>query len=114
MSASRFTIFMLLEALPSWLSLDRTARGKIAEEALGSSLSGFNVTHRHYDAEAFSGRCSDISVFETDDLPAYYYVIERLRDSAFFAVPYFRVIDIIPTIAEGYRDFEDHEAGHAA
>ncbi len=114
MTASRFTIFMLLEALPSWLSLDRTARGKIAEEALGSGLSGFKVTHRHYDAEAFSGRCSDISVFETDDLTAYYYVIERLRDSAFFAVPYFRVIDIIPTIAEGYRDFESHEASHAA
>ena len=52
MSASRFTIFMLLEALPSWLSLDRTARGKIAEEALGSGISGFNVTHRHFDAEA--------------------------------------------------------------
>lgn len=114
MSPSRFTIFMLLEALPSWLSLDRTARGKIAEEALGASLSGFSVTHRHYDAEAFSGRCSDISIFETDDLTAYYYVIERLRDSAFFAVPYFRVIDIIPTIADGYRNFETHEAGHAA
>ena len=114
MPASRFHIFMLLEALPAWLSLDRTVRGKIAEEALGASLSGFNVTHRHYDAEAFSGSCSDISVFETDDLTAYYYVIERLRDSAFFAVPYFRVIDIIPTIAEGYRDFETHEAGDAA
>jgi hypothetical protein len=113
MSASRFTIFMLLEALPAWLSLERSARGRIAEEALGSSLAGSNVTHRHYDAEAFSGRCSDISLFETDDMTAYYYVVERLRDSAFFAAPYFRVVDIIPTIPEGYRDFETHEADHA-
>ncbi len=54
MTPSRFTIFMLLEALPSCSASTAPRGGKIAEEALGSSLSGFNVTHRHFDAEAFS------------------------------------------------------------
>lgn len=118
MSASRFTIFMLLEALPAWLKLDRAERAGLASKALETSLTGLAVSHRHYDAEAFSGRCSDLAVFETSDMTAYYYAVERLRDSPLFAEPYFRVVDIIPAMAEGYRDFEDHETvretAHAA
>lgn len=114
MPASRFTIFMLLEALPAWLKLGRNERNRIAGDALALSLAGLDVNHRHYDAEAFSGRCSDVAVFETNDLAAYYDAVERLRDSALFAEPYFRVVDIIPSLADGYRGFEAREARDAA
>lgn len=51
------------------------------------------VTARFFDAEAFNGRFSDFAVLETEDLGAYYFLIEALRDT--------------PVIAEGYLTFSD-------
>ncbi len=104
--ASKFAVFMLIKALPSWLSLQRDERARIAEAAFADALSGGCVKFRHFDAEAFSGRASDVALFETEDLNAYYFAVERLRDSPIFAHPYFEVVDIIPSIEDGYRAFE--------
>ncbi|WP_210237453.1 darcynin family protein [Martelella lutilitoris] len=110
----KFTIFMLLTATPAWLRLSRPERNRIAGETLTGALAGLDVTHQHFDAEAFCGVCSDVAVFETDDLGAYYCVIERLRDTAIFREPYFEVVQIIPAIGDGFRQFEDREAPYAA
>ena len=61
---------------------------------------------RYYDTEAFSGRCSDIAVFETEDAQDYSDLVEDLRDTAFFAAPYYAVVDIIPGIENGYLDYD--------
>lgn len=106
MSVTRasFTVFMLLTALPSWLSRTRAERGRISEETLGTALSRHpGITMRFFDAEAFSGRCSDIAMFSTDDLSDYYVLVEELRDEPLFTVPYFRVEDIIVTIEDGHK-----------
>ena len=50
-----------------------------------------------YDAEAFTGRCSDVAVFEASSLDAYAGVIDALRDTKLYSGPYFEIIDIIPT-----------------
>ncbi len=105
-----FTIFVLLRALPSWLALSRIQRREIGETAMKVALGGTNVTHRHYDAEAFSAFCSDIAAFQTDDLNAFNTAMERLRDSPIFALPHFELIAIIPAIEDGYRHFEQMEA----
>lgn len=109
-----FTIFILMNATPAWLRLARHDRNRIASDALNTALQGLAVTHRHFDAEAFCGFCSDVTVFETDDLGAYYSAIERLRDTEIFQEPYFQVVQIIPAIGDGFRQFEDREASHAA
>lgn len=99
-----FTVFMLLTALPSWLCRSRAERGRISEETLGAALGGHPaVTMRFFDAEAFSGRCSDVVMFTTDDLSDYYVLVEELRDGPLFTEPYFRVEDIIVTIEDGHR-----------
>jgi len=77
-----------------------------AVSAIADALKDGLVTINHFDAEAFSGACSDVSVFETDDLMAFYFAMERLRDSALFAEPYFEIVQIIPAIPEGFRQFE--------
>jgi hypothetical protein len=97
---------MLLKALPAWLSLARDERARIAGEAFAAALQDAGVRHRHFDAEAFSGGASDVAMFETDDLRAYYFAIERLRDTPIFARPYFEVVQILPCIEDGYRAFE--------
>ena len=46
----------------------------------------------------------------TSDLPQYYDFIETLRDSPMFALPYFRVVKIVPASEDGDRDFEARQA----
>jgi hypothetical protein len=114
MSKSAYTIFMALRARPEWLRLSRQERSDIAEEAMATALDGLQVRIRHFDAEAFSSLCSDISLFETDDLEAYYFAIERLRDSAIFSKPYFDVVAIVPALEDGFRNFEARQVHHVA
>jgi hypothetical protein len=101
-----FTIFVLLRALPSWLSLSRSRRDEIGSAAVASALKDNDVTLRHFDAEAFTGFCSDVSVFEASDMMGFYFVMERLRDTPLFAQPYFELIQIVPAIEDGFRQFE--------
>ncbi|MGW5309638.1 darcynin family protein [Nocardia thailandica] len=101
---TEYTAFMLLTALPEWLSLTRAERRRVADAALGAALDGrTRTTMRFFDAEAFSARCSDVAVFTTTDLAEYYLVIEALRDSALFTVPYFRLDDLILSVEDGHR-----------
>ncbi len=113
MSKARFTIFMLLNARSEWLRLTREERNQTAGNALGNALDGLALEHRHYDAEAFSAFCSDVAVFETDNLKDYYFAIERLRDSPFFTTPYFDVVAIIPAMEDGFAQFEESEGRNA-
>lgn len=101
------TFFMLLKATPGWLRLDRVERRAFRDDVLAPIFAAhLPTTMRYYDAEAFSGRCTDVAVFETDDLSDYYGLVEALRDSAFFNAPYYELVDIIPAFEDGYRAYE--------
>ena len=103
----RTTFFMLLRATPAWLRLDRAERRRFRDEVLVPIFARHGATTlRFYDAEAFSARCSDIAVFETTDTTDYYDLIEALRDTAFFNVPYYELVDIIPALEDGYLAYE--------
>lgn len=103
----KYTIFMLLNATRAWLALDRSARGNFSSDVIGGILERYpDVSLRYYDAEAFSGRCSDVAVFETGDLTAYTFVIDALRDTPFFTAPYFEVVDIIPSVEDSFKEYE--------
>jgi hypothetical protein len=47
-----------------------------------------------------------MAVFETSDLRAYAFLIDALRDTPFFGLPHFEVLDIIPAMENGYRDYD--------
>ncbi|WP_339614562.1 darcynin family protein [uncultured Parvibaculum sp.] len=106
---TRYAIFVHLRTTPSWLALPRAQRSAIAAEAFAQALPSDEVRMRYFDAEAFTGRCTDLALFETTDLKAYYFAIERLRDTPLFTVPYFEVTDIIATVEDGYIAFEKSE-----
>ena len=105
----RLTVFLMLEAAPSWLALSRAERDRIAGEALG----GLGVRLRHFDAEAFHARISDVAMIEADDPADYYFAIERLRDSPLIASGHFRVAEIVPAYEDGFRQFEAAERSDA-
>ena len=84
--------------------------GFLCREAFASALPDDRVRLRYFDAEAFSGKCTDVAMFETEDLQAYYFAVERLRDTPLFSHPYFEVVKIIPAMEDGFRAFEASEA----
>ena len=107
----RYTFFMLLQSMPDWLKLSRVDRQRFTAEHVRPVLSRYpEVTMRFYDAEAFSGRCTDVAVFETADLRAYTFLIDGLRDTAFFSHPYFQVMDIVPTVEDGHVEYDEAHA----
>lgn len=64
---------------------------------------------RWVDAEAFTARCSGVLIVETSDVRAWNHLWERVRDTDLFAVPYLRLEAIIPSIEDGYAEFEAAE-----
>lgn len=111
MTTPRIVFFILLQATEAWLALTRTARGELADKHVGASLAKFPaLAMRYFDAEAFSASCSDVMMITTTDLQQYYDFIETLRDSPIFAAPYFRIVQVVPAIEDGYRDFEARQA----
>ncbi|RED52317.1 darcynin family protein [Aestuariispira insulae] len=102
----KMTVFMLINATPAWLRLSRAERNRITEDEMLPLLWEYGIEMRFYDSEAFSGRCSDIAVFETKQLNRYQFFMDALRDSSFFTEPWFTLVDIIPAIEDGYKQFE--------
>jgi len=109
--APTYTFFLMLIATEHWLGLSRPERNRLSHDHVGTSLRTFSeLRFRYFDAEAFTADCSDLMMIETENLTAYYDFIETLRDSPMFTVPYFRVVRIIPTIEDGFRQFEERAA----
>ncbi|SFH80816.1 darcynin family protein [Albimonas pacifica] len=100
------TVFLLLRARPSWLALDRSAREALAGPALAEAFGARGIRLRHFDAEAFHGRVSDIAMAEVDGPLAWHCAMERLRDSPLLARDHFEVVDILPAIEDGFRLYE--------
>ena len=101
------TFFMLLKSTPAWLSLTRPQRTAFIGEQIQPIFARYaEVRLRFYDAEAFSGRCTDVAVWETSSLQQYTFLIDALRDTPFFARPYFEVVEIIPGIEDSYREYD--------
>ena len=103
----KFTFFVLMRATKDWLSLSRRQRNDFVATNLNPLFGKYHqVGVRFYDAEAFSTRCSDIAVFETEDIQQYYFLMDGIRDSKIFTVPYFEFVEIIPAIEGGFAEYE--------
>ena len=103
--AKPLTLFMTLKSTPAWLQLSRARRQAFIAVAVAPILARHPaVKLRFFDAEFFTGRCSDVAMWQTPDIGAYALLIDALRDTDFFAKPYFEVVDIIPALEEAYRD----------
>ena len=104
----KYGIIILYNFDPSWLRLSRDERGThervFQEEIVGPAAGALTI--RHFDAEAFSAEFSDFLLVETEDLQAYSYFIERLRDSDFIAQGWACLKDISIGIQDGYKEYE--------
>ena len=113
MTQTPYTILMMMTATPAWLGQSRQERAIFTATVIQPVLERYadRVQVRFYDAEAFAAHCSDFAMFTTRDLKDYYFLIEALRDTALFAVPYFVVNDVLIGLENGYQAFEEAHLG---
>jgi hypothetical protein len=105
------TLFMLLRSQPSWLRLSRAERQAFIAAEIAPILERYPaVSLRFFDAEAFTGRCTDVLVWTAADLKSWSFLMDALRDTAFFAAPYYEVVDIIPALENAYADYDAEAA----
>ncbi|HZT98539.1 MAG TPA: darcynin family protein [Ktedonobacteraceae bacterium] len=109
MTQTSYTILMMLTATPAWLGQSRKERATFRTTVIQPVLERYanHVQVRFYDAEAFAARCSDFAIFTTEDLQTYTFLIEALRDTALFTVPYFVVNEVLIGLENGYQAFEE-------
>lgn len=92
-----FTFFVLMNATKEWLALAPEARQRFVADTVQPILEHYpRVEITFYDVEAFSARCSDIAMFEAPDLNDYAALIDALRNTKLYAVPYFEIVEIFP------------------
>ena len=104
-----YTIIVTMTATPAWLALSRAERNHFTTTLLQPLFiqCSDSVQVRFFDAEAFTARCSDVAIFTTLDLKAYYFLMEQLRDTPLFTKPYFLLNDVIIGLENGYQAFEE-------
>ncbi|MCJ8300632.1 MAG: hypothetical protein MJK13_17095 [Pseudomonadales bacterium] len=102
----KYSFFVHMNATKEWLSLSRDARDAFFCGTIAGLVSAYpSVSMRLYDAEAFTAKCSDIAVYETEIIQDYYFLMDALRDSKIYTVPYFEIEDIFPAIEEGFLEY---------
>ncbi len=98
------TLFVLVKALPSFLSLSHAERQEVARTVAANLPEG--LSWRQFDCEAFSAMCSDIWMMERTSAIEANTVFEGLRDSPIFARPYFELVAILPALEDGWRRYQ--------
>lgn len=88
-----------------WLGLPRDERRAFEEKNVFPLFAKYadRVKRRSYDTDAFDTRASDFMILETQDLQAYYFLIEELRDSALLARGYCTIEDFKIGINNEYK-----------
>jgi hypothetical protein len=100
-----YTIVMSYSFSNEWLAKPRAERRAFEEQHLFPILMKYSdkLKRRSYDADAFQTHTSDFMIIETEDLDAYYFMIEELRDSKMLAKGYARIDNFMIGINNEYK-----------
>ncbi|WP_111307643.1 darcynin family protein [Confluentibacter sediminis] len=104
-----YTILVLMNATPKWLSLTREQRSEFVEKELTPIFVRVSktVSVRLFDSEYFHASVSDFMIVTTTNLDDYKLLIELLRDTKVYAAPYFEIKDIIVGQENLFKDFNE-------
>lgn len=104
-----YTILVLMNATPQWLSLTRNQRSQFFEKQVMPIFQkvGQSVDVKLFDSEYFHAKVSDFMIITTSHLNQYKLLIELLRDSKIYGVPYFEIVEIIVGQENLFEDFNE-------
>ncbi len=109
MEQKPYTILVLMNATPKWLSLPRGERSRFVESELVPIIQRVSKTVKisFYDSEYFHSSVSDFMIINTTVLDDYKLLIELLRDTGIYGIPYFGIRDIIVGQENLFEDFNE-------
>lgn len=97
--------FMLVKTTTTWLQISTKKRFEFLEETIKPILAKHSaVNMRFFDSEAFSGRYTDVLMWETANVRDYQLLVEQLRETLFWGT-YFEIVEIVPAIENAYALF---------
>lgn len=104
-----YTILILMNATPKWLSHTREERGTFFKKKVIPVFQKVSKTVKVqlFDSEYFHAKVSDFMIVTTTSLDDYKLLIELLRDTKIYAEPYFEVKDIIVGQENAFEDFNE-------
>ncbi len=106
-SELNYVYFMLVKTTTTWLQLPTPARFKFLETTISPILKQYPaVKMRFFDSEAFSGRYSDVIMWETTAVKEYQLLVDGLRETPFWGT-YFEVVEIVPSIENAYAIYNN-------
>lgn len=98
------TFFMLVKTTATWLQISPKERFEFLEQTIAPILKKHpSVQMRFFDAEAFSGRFTDVLMWETTEIQEYQFLVEKLRETLFWGT-YFDIVEIVPAIENAYAN----------
>jgi hypothetical protein len=104
--------FMLVKTTTTWLRMSPKERFEFRDTIIAPILKKYpEVKMRFFDSEAFSGRYTDVLMWETSSVKDYQFLIDELRDTLFWGT-YFDVVEIVPAIEEAYAHVHSVEPLH--
>jgi hypothetical protein len=99
--------FMLLKTTATWLQIPTSKRFEFLDETIKPILRQHpGVNMRFFDSEAFSGRFTDVLMWETANVKEYQALVEKLRETPFWGT-YFEIVEIVPAIENAYAIFNE-------
>ena len=101
-AALKHTFFMMVKTTAAWLQIAPKERFEFFEQTISPILKNHpSVQMRFFDSEAFSGRFTDVLMWETINILEYQSIVEQLRETLFWGT-YFEVVEIVPAIENAY------------
>jgi len=104
----KYSVLVLYQATPLWLSLTRDERGVFFKMKVAPLIQKFrqSLSIRLFDSEAFHASISDFMFVECDNIKDYYFFMEHLRDTELFGKPYIVLKDVVIGVENGFQLFE--------
>ena len=104
-----YTILILMNATPKWLSHTRDERSAFFEKKIIPVFQKVSKTVKVqlFDSEYFHANVSDFMIATASSLDDYKLLIELLRDTKIYAEPYFEIKDIIVGQENAFEDFNE-------
>ncbi|MBD2665804.1 darcynin family protein [Richelia sinica] len=101
----KHTFFMLVKTTATWLQISPKERFEFLEKMILPILKTHpSVQMRFFDSEAFSGRFTDVLMWETVEIQEYQFLVEKLRETLFWGT-YFEIVEIVPAIENAYASY---------
>lgn len=106
-TAGTYHIVMLVKTTRHWLDLPTEERLRFFRDTLRPILDQRpQVRFEMYECEAFNADVTDILIWKTDDLTAWVWIADHLRETAWWD-HYVEIVNILPSIKADYWPMMD-------